>query len=149
MDRKSRVGFLILFFLLHASPAKAALNQYEQVVEKISRAIGSYQDLAKQTEVPYEEVRFRRDPLRSLIDTQGHLVSSPELYDGLALQGIILSEGFTKALIDDEFYGLGDAVGPYRILQIRSDGITTQRGNEILFVPLYPESDAKADPLRV
>ena len=92
----------------------------------------------------YDEV-FRRDPMQPLVDARGNIISSVGLHSGLVVQGIIWSEGSEEArtaLVDDEFYVQGDIVGPYRILEIRSDGLFAQSEDKTVFIPLYPEVHA-------
>ena len=82
------------------------------------------------------DVVFRRDPMRSLIDARGQLVTSAGLGGGLSVQGIIWSEERPLAVIDDALFAAGDTVGAYKILQIRPDGVIAQHGQEALLIPL-------------
>jgi hypothetical protein len=79
---------------------------------------------------------FRRDPMRPLIDAQGQLVTTTGLHGGLSVQGIIWSDERPLAVIEDELCAQGDVVGPYKILQIRADGVIAQREDQFLFIPL-------------
>ena len=63
-------------------------------------------------------------------------MASAGLHVGLAIQGVIWSDERPLAVIDDELFAQGDAIGPYKILQIRPDGVVVQRQDETLFVPL-------------
>jgi hypothetical protein len=54
----------------------------------------------------------------------------------LSVQGIIWSDERPLAVIDDELFAQGDAIGPYTILQIRHEGVIVQRDADYLFVPL-------------
>ena len=122
--------------------AEIAPKEYERVTNELGRAMELYRGLAK-SDIAVDETLPRRDPLRALVDSEGHSVSSADLYDGPILQGIVHSEGFVRVLIDDKFYAVGDSFGPYTVREIRDDGIELGQGNSSLFIPLYPESQRK------
>ena len=114
--------------------AAAAEPATKRTAEQLSQAIATAQVLSEQM-VPYDVV-FRRNPLKSLIDAQGHLVASSGMSGGLFVQGIIWSGERPLVVIDDELFAQGDVVGPYTILQIMSDNVIVQRGIERLTIPL-------------
>ena len=119
-----------------AAPAAAlaATHPYEQTVEQLTQATQAYRQLAEP--LGGYDVVFHRDPMQSLIDARGALITSAGLHGGLAVQGIIWSEKRPLVVIDDQLYAQGNMVGAYRILQVRQDGVVVQRDRECLFIPL-------------
>jgi hypothetical protein len=109
---------------------------YEQTTEQLSQAIQTYKEITQET--GGYDVVFRRDPMQPLTNAQGQLVTFAGLHGGLSVQGIIWSEERPLAVIDDELFAQGDVVGPYTILQIRSNEVTVQRKDkdEVLVIPL-------------
>ena len=122
--------------------AEIALKEYERVGNELGRAMQLYRNLAR-ANIVLDKVLPRRDPLRALIDSEGNPMSPAGLYDGPVLQGIVRSNGFTRALIEDQFYSEGDAFGPYQVQKIRDDGVELEQGGSVLFVPLYRDSQEK------
>ena len=121
--------------LLLVSPVVAhAAQNYARAVDQLSQAIGQYNDLSKEQE-KYDVV-FRRDPMKALVDSQGNLVTSAGLHEGLSVQGIIWSETRPLVVIEDQLFAQGDTIDQYTIREIRRDGVTVQNGSETQFVPL-------------
>lgn len=146
----SRKYFLLLAVILpamfataRASYAEAVAQQYQQGLQDLSQAMDAYRNWTKPREGYKAE--SGRDPMRSLIDPQGNVVSSVGMHGGLALQGIIVSKDFTAALIDDEFFAKGDKVGPYKLLDIQPDGVKVERDSKIQFIPLYQETKVQKE----
>ena len=125
--------FLVICFS-SISLCVAAPGSYEQVTEQLSQAVATYKTLNQQQD--RYDVVFRRDPMKALVDAQGNLVTSIGLRDGLSVQGVIWSEERPLAIVDDGLFAQGDRVADYSIREIRRDGITVQRGTEILVIPL-------------
>ena len=140
---RTSIFFMSVCLLWQGSPAEAASTpkEYEQIAGKLSKAMALYRSKNKTAE--RYDVIFRRDPMGALVDEQGRLASGLGLYNGLAVQGIVHSNDTILALINDEFFRQGDQVGPYKILEIRSDGLVAQREKDTLFIPLYPQSDGQ------
>lgn len=136
-----RQTIFLLIFALSFGWCKVGLasHPYEQMATELSKTVELYKGLNQ--EAPKYEVVFRRDPMRALIDNQGNVLIAAGLHQGLALQGMVWSQGFNKVLIDDEFYGPGDEVGPYKIMEIRPDGLLAQEGEKSVFVPLYRDNE--------
>ena len=137
---KKKIIFLLLmvfcFFSLTSYAAEP--SDYELTVKALSRVVESARELSKTGAAGYN-VLFRRDPLQPLVDGSGNVINSAGLHAGLSVQGVIWSDKFKSVLIDDELYGQGDTIGPYRILKVRADGFLAQKGNETVFVPLYSD----------
>ena len=129
-----------LIFCLGANAAFAAMPaEYEAAAKQLELAIGTFRAFSK----PKEALNLgaRRDPMQPLIDTKGNVISSSGTRGELVVQGIIWSEAFKTVLIDDEFYGEGDTVGSYRILEIRSNGFFAQdASNKKIFIPYEPKN---------
>ena len=137
-----KCSVLFLFFSGIAQ-AEVAPREYERIAKDLSQALGQIPNLAKPEVKNLDELVSRRDPLRPLIDSEGNPVKGTGFSDGPALQGIVRSEGFTRALIDDQLYSEGDAVGPFKLRKIREDGIELEGEGAVSFLPLYPSADAK------
>jgi hypothetical protein len=125
---------LVTALLFGGVVSAAPVESTERAMEQLSQAIAAYKQAAAPS-AGYDVV-FRRDPMQPLVDAQGRPVTFSGLHGGLSVQGIIWSDERPLAVIDDELFAQGDAVGPYTILQVRQDGVITQRGDEYLFVPL-------------
>lgn len=125
---------MLMFFLLVPSIYAAELH-YEQSLKELTGAMADYQKIKAQT-VRYEVV-FRRDPMRSLIDANGNVLNPAGLEGGFALQGIVRSPNTNLVLVNDQFLGEGDQLGPYKILRIRPEGVTARREKERIFIPLH------------
>jgi len=134
--------------LILSSVAQAAVlpQEYERITKELSQMLKLYRHLVQLGEAD-EPALARRDPLRALIDSEGKPVNAPGLYEGIYLRGIVRSEGFNRALVDDKLYAEGDSVGSYSIQEIRDDGITVAQGNSVLFIPLYPAQKAEKGAL--
>ena len=115
--------------------AQAVPEECERVAAQLSDALDRARLLFQQRE-GYGVV-FRRDPMRPLIDATGREVGFLEAQGGLSVQGIIWSERRPLAVDDDELFAEGDVVGPYKILEIRKDGIVAQlEDQQRVFIPL-------------
>ena len=127
---------LIAIFLLGppAVSAKGSTERYEQTADQLAQAVESAQALEEQGG-GYDAV-FRRDPLKPLINDAGEVVSPLGFTNGLLVQGIIWSDERPLAVVDDELYAAGDAVGPYTIVEIQQEGVMVARDGETSFVPL-------------
>lgn len=131
-------GFLAIMFLsaLCALPVRAEADSpaSKHGVKELAQAIQACKALNEEL-APYDAV-FRRNPMQSLVDTEGGWVGSLGLNSGLAVQGIIWSDKKPLAIIDDALYATGSTVGPYTIEEIQRDGIKVARGAEHLLIPL-------------
>ena len=125
---------MVLCVLLAPASARAESSVYQRTAEELSQAMVLSRKLGGQR-VPYDVV-FRRDPMRACIDAEGHLVSVGSLHGGLSVQGILWSEAHPFVVVDDELFSEGDAIGPFTLLEIRSDGVVAQRDGQTLFIPL-------------
>ena len=136
LKRCLRLVFVVGMLLLAVTTVSAAQPPYERITERLSEALEASRALAEER-TPYD-VAFRRDPMRPIIDAQGHLISSAGLRGGLSAQGILWSADHPLAVVDDELFTEGETVGPYTILEIRTDGVIVQRGgdDQRLFIPL-------------
>ena len=139
--RSLLLGIVLVGFSRTAC-AEIALKEYERVGNELGQAMQLYRNLAK-ANIVLDKALPRRDPLRALIDSEGNPVADADLYDGPVLQGIVRSNGFTRALIEDQFYSEGDAFGSYKVQKIRDDGVELEQGGSVLFVPLYRDSQEK------
>ncbi len=136
----SLIGMLLVVFLsCNVAFAEITARECERIASELSQTIKTCPDLAKQS--VWHDMVFRRDPMQSLIDEKGNLTNAAGLHEGLALQGFVWSREFSVALIDDMFFSQGDKVGPYKILEIRNDGLVAERDKQVIFVPLYRESE--------
>ena len=145
MNRLLFSTLLAVLLMCRVSYAEPLSRGYERLIEQLTNAVKPYENLTRQ-EVS-DDVLFRRDPMQSLVDTQGNLVSYAGLHDGLLLQGLIWSKDFAMVLVDEEFYAKGDQVGPYKILEIKYDGLVAERGSERLFIPLYRDAEIQKKDL--
>ncbi len=136
LKRCLRLVLVIGILLLAATSVPAAQPPYERTTKRLSETLAASRALAKERD-PYD-VAFRRDPMHPIIDAQGHLMSSAGLRGGLSIQGVLWSEDHPLAVVDDELFTEGETVGPYTILEIRTDGVIVQRGgdDQRLFIPL-------------
>ena len=141
--------FLILIIMCFPFSTASAgeIGEHEVMAKALTHSIETFRKLSESGS-DYNVV-LRRDPMEPLIDGQGNIVNSAGLHEGLIVQGIIFSEGFKAALIDDKFYYAGDTVGSYRILEIKSDGFLAEDENKkSVFVPLYSNnSQTQEKPL--
>ena len=133
---------LMLVIFSSRTQAEVAPREYERIAKEFSGAFERIPNLTR-PEMNFDELLSRRDPLRPLIDLEGRPVKGTGLSDGLTLQGIIHSEGFTRVLIDDQLYSEGDAVGPFKLRKIRQDGIELEQAGSVTLVPLYRDSQEK------
>ena len=142
-----KIFFLILTIMcVPLSTASAGeTSEHEVMAKALSHSMEVFRKLSEPGS-GYNVV-LRRDPLEPLIDGQGNVVSATGLHEGLVVQGIIYSEGFKSALVDEQFYFVGDTVGPYRILQIKPDGFLAQDGEKTIFVPLYSNTKTQEKPI--
>ena len=143
-------GILLLTMALALScssfaSAEIAPKEYERVSNQLGQALEFYRVLARPGVSFKDEDLLRRDPMRPLVDAAGNPVPGADLFDGPVLQGIIHSEGFTRALIDDKFYAAGDSFGPYTIREIRDEGIELEQGSSSIFIPLYQQPQPKKE----
>ena len=142
---RSALRYTAALFLLWTGFAEASARSAEQVLQKLTRATDTCEHLRGRM-VSYDVV-FRRDPMRPLIDAQGQVVSSAGLHSGLAVQGVMLSAVHPMVVVEDELLGQGDQIGPYRILEIRSDGVVVQQSDErLVFIPLDRGVDVSREP---
>ncbi len=136
---------LVLFCLLAPCPAWAAPAQEgELLVKDLSSAIEEYK--AIDHGLSNYDVVLRRDPMQALVDESGNIVSPAGLHDGLTVQGVIRSKDFKSVLVDDEFYAEGDMIGPFRVVEIKENGFVAEEEGKKIFVPLYSENSAPANP---
>ena len=135
--------FLLLFLVRINSLvcAEVSPQEFKHVTNALSQALKLCQ-ASSVSEKTADATWAGRDPLRPLIDSEGNPVKGTGFSDGPALQGIVRSQGFTRALIDDQLYSEGDAVGPFKLQKIREDGIELEQGGSVSFIPLYPQAEA-------
>ena len=148
MKTGKRLGFLLIlilavFFASTIALAEAVSPKYDETLNELFRALKAYQDLHR-VGGSYD-VLFRRDPMRPLVDAKGRVVHSVGIYSNLAVQGIVQSTDLNVVLVDDHFYAPGDHIGPYRILEIRPDGLRVEQEGQELFIPLYPDSSTPSE----
>lgn len=124
---------------MHAVQANP--RAYERLANDLAQSLEQSEEFHGQL-TGYQAV-FRRDPMRPLINQHGDLVSSTGLQQGLLVQGIIWSEENPLAVIDDELFKEGDAVGPYTIVEIQTEGLIAQHGGEPMFIPLERGAELK------
>ncbi len=128
--------------LTHLAYAEISPKEFDRVTNDLTKTLEFFRGFTE-TRVALEGSVLRRDPTKSLIDASGKPLSSMGLYDGPVLQGIIRSEGFTRVLMNDKLYALGDTIGTSKIREIRNDGIEVEEGNSTIFIPLYSEPQEK------
>ncbi len=126
--------FVLAGVLAAPGTAHAATPSYEQTIDQLTRVTQAYRALAEP--LGGYDVVFHRDPMQPLIDARGAIITSAGLRGGLAVQGIIWSDKRPLVVIDDRLYKQGDMVGPYRMVQVRPDGVVVQRDRDCLFIPL-------------
>ena len=119
--------------LFSSVAAGTQLQEYEQTIQQLSKAIDTYR--ASSAERAGYDAAFGRDPMGPLVDAQGQPAIVSGLPGGFALQGIIWTPGAPMALIDGELYRVGDTVGPYTLREIREDGFFAVRGKNRQWVP--------------
>ena len=124
-------------------PAEAALDQIEQTTQQLSQAMKSYRDQLKERE-EYDSA-FRRDPLQALVDSQGQLIGSVGSREGSWIQGIIWSDPHPLVVVDNQLFGPGEVVGPYKILEIHPDRVIVQKGDQQETISLDRETEEKRD----
>ncbi|MBI4436651.1 MAG: hypothetical protein HY590_04485 [Candidatus Omnitrophica bacterium] len=133
--RRSSFVFLLVGCTLFNAPAWGATqDRYERITEQLSQTIATVKALDTRKEK--YDVLFRRDPMRALVDSQGNLLTSAGLHDGLGVQGIIWNEKRPLAVIEDELYAKGDVIGDYVIRDIRDDSVIVQHGDQIQRIPV-------------
>jgi hypothetical protein len=131
---------VLLLTAFYSNAYGGELADYQASATALTNTMQRFQKLA----APSSEfdVVLHRDPMRSLVDSSGGVISRSGFEDGLVLQGVIYSGDMKSVLIDDKFYKVGETVGPYTILEIRPNGfLGTTEGRE-QFIPLYAENDA-------
>ncbi len=136
-EKRMKTFFLtltIVCFVLSQAFAGEPTEQ-EVMAKALSHSIETFRKLSEPG--PGYNVVLHRDPMEPLIDGQGNIINQTGLHEGLVVQGILYSEGFKSVLVDDQFYFAGDSVGPYRILEIKSDGFLAQNEGKTIFIPLY------------
>lgn len=118
------------------APAVAGtrINEYDRIAQELGEVIETHEALDAQM-IGYD-VTFHRDPMRALIDREGQIISVAGLQGGLSVQGVIWSPSLPFVLVDDELRRVGDAIGPYTILEIHPDGVVVQRDGKTLIIPL-------------
>lgn len=135
------LALMIVCFMFSQAFAGEPTEQ-EVMARALSQSIETFHKLSEPG--PGYHVVLHRDPMEPLIDEQGNIINSTGLHEGLAVQGIIYSEGFKSVLVDDQFYFQGDTVGPYRIVEVKSDGfVARQDDGKTIFVPLYSNAQAQ------
>lgn len=138
---KKRAFFLILF-LLAVVPAFAAPDpaDYRTLASALENSIERVRQMPSQKS-GYDVV-FRRDPAQPLVASNGRLIYPAGLHSGLMVQGIIQSGGEREVLVNDLFYQEGQQAGPYRIVEIQTDGVKIEdpAGAES-FARLYPDAE--------
>ena len=123
-----KTGLLFLALGMLPRPAEAALDEIEQTTQQLSQAMKSYRDQLK--ERGEYDTGFRRDPMQALVDSKGQLVASAGLREGSWVQGIIWSDTRPLVVVDDQLFGVGEVVGPYKILEIHPDRVVVQKGDQ-------------------
>lgn len=126
--RRSVFFFGLAGLAMMPLPAEAALERIEQTTHQLSQAMESYRDQVK--ERGEYDTAFRRDPMQPLVDSKGQQIASGGLREGTWIQGIIWSEMRPLVVVDDQLFGTGEVVGPYKILEIHPDRVVVQKGNQ-------------------
>lgn len=129
--------FFVLLFIFAPSAFALESAELDITANALQKTIGQFSTLAE-TQSSYDVV-LRRDPLRPLVDTQGNVIFAAGLHEGLIVQGIIYSEEFKAALVDDRFYQAGEKIGPFEVLEIQQEGFLAHGPEGEVFVPLYPD----------
>ena len=142
--------FFVIFCFSNSLCFGAEPTEYEVMAKAFSRSTQVFQKLIESG--PGYNVVSHRDPMEPLIDGQGNIVATTvttpvSSHEDLVVKGIVYSDKFKAALIDDKLYFPGDIVGPYRILQIKPDGFLAQDGGKTIFVPLYSNTEAQEKPI--
>ena len=138
---------LLSFFTLPSPVASASQDRYERITEQLSQTVTAVKELGTRKEK--YDVMFRRDPMRALVDSQGNLLTSAGLHEGLAVQGVIWNESRPLVVIEDELYAKGDAIGDYVIREIRADSVIVQHGDSVERIPVdrsLTETPSDASP---
>ena len=128
------VGCVIAGLMHQPGAAEASPKTLARLAEQLEQTLQVYQQADQQMR-PYD-VMLRRDPLEPLLDDEGRLLSSTGLHGGLSVQGIIWSPDNPLLVVDDELLKIGDTLGPYKILEIYTDGVIVQHEDHTLFIPL-------------
>ena len=135
--------FLFLFMAPTASYA-AEPADLEALSQGLSKAMDRFRQIS--TSRSEFEVVLHRDPMRSLVDGNGGIVSRSGFSEGLVLEGVIWSDEMKSVLVDDKFYKEGDTVGPYKITKIEREGMWTETAEGVkIFIPLYPENPSSPE----
>jgi len=122
------------FFFIFIAAVTQAAPQYERTVDQLSQAVTTYKELSGHQEK--YNVAFRRDPMKPLIDTQGNLLTTSGLKDGLWVQGIIWSEERPLVVIEGDLYAQGDTFDDYTVREIRKDGAVIEHGGQTQLIPI-------------
>ena len=136
-----KIIFLWIALGMMPRPAEAALEQIEQTTQQLSQTMKSYRDQLKERG-EYDSA-FRRDPMQALVDSQGQLIGSVGSREGSWIQGIIWSESRPLVVVDDQLFGPGEVVGPYKILEIHPDRVIVQKGDQQQTIFLDRETEEK------
>ena len=128
------VIFLASCTLFNAPAWSATQDRYERITEQLSQTVAAVKELGTRKEK--YDVMFRRDPMRALVDSQGNLLTSAGLHEGLAVQGVIWNESRPLVVIEDELYAKGDTIGDYVIRDIRQDSVMIQHGDSVERIPV-------------
>ncbi len=79
----------------------------------------------------------QRDPFSPLITKTGQLIVKKTIGPGgLALKGIIYSEGGSVAIIGDEVFKENDIIGDYRVMKISGKKVILQKDKKVIFLKL-------------
>lgn len=132
------------------STGQAAQGSLERTTRQLEHALRSHRQLAQENKA--HDGVFRRDPMQPLVDAQGKQVggggSMAVGREGMWIQGIIWSPGRPLVVVNDQLFGQGDSVGPYKILTIHPDRVVAQRGDqsETISLDRTPQEDAISPP---
>ena len=135
MKRFLSLLLLAVFLTADARFAEAASESYAKNVERLDAAVSEYQRLSNQ-EDGYDAV-FYRNPTQPLINAQGATTSSLRKGD-LAIAGVIWANEHPFAVINNDLFSAGETVGPYKLIEIKQDGVRVRRRGDTqdLWVPI-------------
>ena len=78
-----------------------------------------------------------REPFSPLISKGGIILIPQKIeFAGMALKGIIYSEGKPLAIINEEVLKEGDKIGEYTVLKINKKSVTRKKNNEAFILKL-------------
>lgn len=131
---KTTLLALGLFCAGHPAWAMASPSDNEHTARGLAQQIEAYRVVS--AEQGTYDVVFHRDPMRSLIDPEGHVIAPGGLRAGLSVPGIIWSPQRPFVVVDQDLLTNGQRVGPYTVLRVRPNGVLARYHKEKLWIPL-------------